>query len=936
MIIYGNGGYPPDRYDGFDSLRSSIGAGPQGDGIDVKVVENDPYGYYRLQFLNSSTGRVLATTPNLDPGSRIYLCDADFESDVDNDTYSATISEFTTEQLMSVKDIRVGDLVLFDVKKRVVSDSEDLLRDTFCIGVVNQVLNNGNVIFRSHIEMDASLVSSMVRDNSITTQKLVDGAVTEDKLEDGAVTLEKLDPEIGIYNYISDWLDNHPEATTTVEDGSITTEKLADDAVTAEKVADKSITQSKISDDLDGGLYYDDDFTEEQVFPMTVGTISASGITVTVHPNGIVEIKGTATADIRFRLNDGLEYASHNSDLIQVDHSLDPGWYTMRLKLIEGTFQTSEIVTGRCAMYFYYDLGNGDTDYMRIYAYDGVWNYDYPFFAALKHRRLNNIILLIKRGETFDCKVKIDIHKSNQRDYAKQLYFMKSGSYHQYSVKERFHWIAGTVTGNETAPSDAINGSNNRIAMEMPVKFDFEMKLTTDDPLYETAVRQYPDPDNWRSNSELYGWSGSLDPRIIPAGTYVRVLLRKSDNSSFTKDQFYEALKHLVLYQDLEGSMQDIAEEVVESSVQDIDVTSMRNPEAINVYSALVRGGGVKVAHITDTHSDPIRWNNFVKACETIKPDIIVHTGDVAKADLRNDITYLTENLPSIPMILALGNHDVGTGHGFAAGGIDTATAITTWVVPINEKYSWNNVHPYYYYDVVSGSQKVRFICLYMYDYDENDGTSFVDRVGVYYTQDQIDWFIDTLKDAKSNGLSVVVAAHEPDKVLPYEEGFGKFNGLADYSSHSYKRTTDSPICDIIETFINGGTINQTYVQANELAPNVPPIVVNDTFLAGGDFVCWLVGHRHGDYYGWIPDTHQLLITLAAGCVGIGSIYSTLSIKDLGQVLGTKTEDCFNFYIIKPSTHTIALIRFGADTLKNLEKRDYMIQDYHDYTRPKS
>lgn len=46
-----------------------------------------------------------------------------------------------------------------------------------------------------------------------------------------------------------DWLDEHPEATTTVQDGSITTPKLADDAVTTPKIANGSITNDKLADD---------------------------------------------------------------------------------------------------------------------------------------------------------------------------------------------------------------------------------------------------------------------------------------------------------------------------------------------------------------------------------------------------------------------------------------------------------------------------------------------------------------------------------------------------------------------------------------------------------------------------------------------------------------------------------------------------------------
>lgn len=40
-----------------------------------------------------------------------------------------------------------------------------------------------------------------------------------------------------IEEYVADWLDAHPEATTTVQDGSITTQKLADASVTRNKLA---------------------------------------------------------------------------------------------------------------------------------------------------------------------------------------------------------------------------------------------------------------------------------------------------------------------------------------------------------------------------------------------------------------------------------------------------------------------------------------------------------------------------------------------------------------------------------------------------------------------------------------------------------------------------------------------------------------------------
>ena len=51
---------------------------------------------------------------------------------------------------------------------------------------------------------------------------------------------------------IADWLDDHPEATTTIEDGAVTTAKIANGAVTDEKLDPSGITArvAKISHDL--------------------------------------------------------------------------------------------------------------------------------------------------------------------------------------------------------------------------------------------------------------------------------------------------------------------------------------------------------------------------------------------------------------------------------------------------------------------------------------------------------------------------------------------------------------------------------------------------------------------------------------------------------------------------------------------------------------
>ena len=48
------------------------------------------------------------------------------------------------------------------------------------------------------------------------------------------------DPDV-VQQFVEDWLDEHPEATTTVEDGAVTTAKIDDAAVTRAKVADAAL-----------------------------------------------------------------------------------------------------------------------------------------------------------------------------------------------------------------------------------------------------------------------------------------------------------------------------------------------------------------------------------------------------------------------------------------------------------------------------------------------------------------------------------------------------------------------------------------------------------------------------------------------------------------------------------------------------------------------
>ena len=194
-------------------LRSTIGIGPRGPkghSITAEVIDTDPYGYFRVQFKDAETDEVLVTTPNLDVGSRFFVCDG-FFTDVEVGTQqSAVVTSFSTLQASSDRSaIRVGDIVLFTAR---TMNRTFISLDTIAVGVVNRV-NGTNVSFITTNVMLARIINGgittdMLGDYSVTTKKLASKSVTSDKIAERAIS------------------GNH------IKDSSITLRQLSDDILT--------------------------------------------------------------------------------------------------------------------------------------------------------------------------------------------------------------------------------------------------------------------------------------------------------------------------------------------------------------------------------------------------------------------------------------------------------------------------------------------------------------------------------------------------------------------------------------------------------------------------------------------------------------------------------------------------------------------------------
>lgn len=245
MPIYSPEGIVPG--DAFIPLRSSIGIGPRGPkghSITVEQVANDPYGCYRLQFKDSDTGEIILTTPNIDPGSRVYICTKVFTNT--SSSYNATTYDFSAQQVGSVRDIRVGDIVLYKATKST-SDPINPRVNAFGVGVATVVTRGGAVTFRPQIELDTSLpdgaiTTSKIADGAVTTQKLASKSVTTSKLADNSVTT----PKIANANVTTEKLANRAVTTIKIDNEAIITDKLANKVVTNAKLADRSVSTDKL------------------------------------------------------------------------------------------------------------------------------------------------------------------------------------------------------------------------------------------------------------------------------------------------------------------------------------------------------------------------------------------------------------------------------------------------------------------------------------------------------------------------------------------------------------------------------------------------------------------------------------------------------------------------------------------------------------------
>lgn len=239
------------------------------------------------------------------------------------------------------------------------------------------------------------------------------------------------------------------------------------------------------------------------------------------------------------------------------------------------------------------------------------------------------------------------------------------------------------------------------------------------------------------------------------------------------------------------------------------------------------------------------------------------------------------------------------------------------------------------------------------YSMNDNGPWSRFSCVGRYLQQAQVDFLINALLDTKLTAdWGVIIATHQPLDA-PVNANIVDTNWtdrthewiIPQFCQNGYI------LQDIIQAFMDHGTINQTYKgikpETNPLSNNitllnsplVPDVTVNTDFInVTAHMICTMHGHthQHGVYTSSRISGHRLLeLVMETSCYEPDSIaipngfLTKLCVSDVIRG-GNSSRECFNIISFDTTNKYIYLMRVGADTTDIFTKRDYSRISYAD------
>lgn len=353
------------------------------------------------------------------------------------------------------------------------------------------------------------------------------------------------------------------------------------------------------------------------------------------------------------------------------------------------------------------------------------------------------------------------------------------------------------------------------------------------------------------------------------------------------------------------------------------------------VKDAVVRPATLNMApvigHISDLHGDIQRAYNYFKYCKWKGVDDCIVSGDSVMNNFGDGLDYIfnaaAENGVHITQVM--GNHE--------AKDITQSAGVmySTFLAPYAEELGYlkaaNTVtdRGYYYHDIPSKS--LRIIALDQYDGGVYGGQNQGGRI----SQDQIVFFLSALSNTPA-GYGVIVTMHCQEDSITMPEQFSKFISSRpnSYASNGFYVDSSRPIKHIVDAFIGRTTYTGGY--SLTYGGETETITIDADFSevdSSIEFICYLTGHRHRDFIGYVNDTTnpQLLIQTTSGnalTVTSDSVFASSAEDDLPRFGWGATQDAFNIYAIDREAKTVRIVRIGSSMNYEFRERDYLVASY--------
>ena len=331
-----------------------------------------------------------------------------------------------------------------------------------------------------------------------------------------------------------------------------------------------------------------------------------------------------------------------------------------------------------------------------------------------------------------------------------------------------------------------------------------------------------------------------------------------------------------------------------------------------------------------DIHGDEKRMHRMIQYLNS--KDVIdcgVMLGDIVSNNFNNDATFYTQAISKAnkPFLTIIGNHDAGSSNSAYTSYSHISDLVEKFITP-NVKYAdlakeeYSNGVSYYYKDF--SPYNIRMICLNQFEYPDSDAngkTEFEYRRGfAFYSQAQIDWFIQVLSNTPSNYHVIIALHYVPDYMIGEDHLFTseKFVGkrLKLYQTVSEGDFINGHIItDIVDAWIYGKRLENTYTV------NIPSVLTEYRVSADfssrgfGSFICYIGGHWHNSIISHCieyPNQKEYSVDIAG-------LY--VSETDTPRKEGTRSEDSFVLLGFDTNRKRVNILRIGAHYTQGMTDR---------------